>query len=336
VRISGVVKMKPKYPEINYNLAPRYISTMKQPPLLTFLSMLFAVVSASIDSTKATAVLARNIPSVVSDGCITVPTSRMKKLAVGAALRIASDLTGGTPLENIKTRVSSTNDNFFQAIGNINSHGICEFYRGTPARLFEGSLIGGLFILSNSAVRNELICRNVNPVLCSLAGGLVGGLAQTVVMAPSTQIMTTALNDRISSFEATKRIIRKRGILGLYSSASPVAVRQASNWASRTTFTEIARTTLGMSKYGIMGEIGSGVFGGLLATWNTPIETVRVRMQNDIGSSKSGKQKSMSYYFNDIRKDDWRNLFRGITPRSFLAVWQTTFMITVPILLGGK
>ena len=37
-----------------------------------------------------------------------------------------------------------------------------------------------------------------------------------------------------------------------------------------------------MSKYGLIGEIGSGVIGGLGSTWNTPIETLRVLKQKDI------------------------------------------------------
>lgn len=41
------------------------------------------------------------------------------------------------------------------------------------------------------------------------------------------------------------------------------ALRQATNWASRAGLTEIARTTLGMSQWGVLGEIGSGILGGV-------------------------------------------------------------------------
>ena len=42
------------------------------------------------------------------------------------------------------------------------------------------------------------------------------------------------------------------------------------------------RTNLKLSQFGLLGEIGSGAVGGVVATWNTPIETVQVLMQKDV------------------------------------------------------
>merc|ERR1711937_588074 len=112
-----------------------------------------------------------------------------------------------------------------------------------------------------------------------------------------------------------------------------MAIRQASNWASRSCFTEIARTTFKMSEYGLLGEIGSGVIGGLGSLWNTPVETARVVMHKDVSEGK--KPKTFTGYAKEIyQAQGIPGLFRGVTPRGIQAIWQTVFMVTVPNILG--
>ena len=65
-----------------------------------------------------------------------------------------------------------------------------------------------------------------------------------------------------NAMTVARRIIKEKGIMGLFYGGGPMCLRQASNWASRAGFTEICRTNLRMSQYGIWGEIGSGVIGG--------------------------------------------------------------------------
>jgi hypothetical protein len=130
-----------------------------------------------------------------------------------------------------------------------------------------------------------------------------------------------------------KRIIQEEGPRGLYFGITPMCLRQASNWASRSAFTEIARTTFGMSKYGLIGEIGSGVIGGVGSCWNTPIETMRVLLQRDISMGK--KTKPFGRYWQDIVDEEgYPGLFRGVTPRGIQAIWQTIFMVVVPNMMG--
>jgi len=185
-----------------------------------------------------------------------------------------------------------------------------------------------------------IYCILASPIMASLAGGLVGGLAQAIVMTPAGMVFTSLnVNKNKPGYEndnaitVTKRIIKEKGLKGMFIGGGPMAVRQASNWASRSCFTEIARTTLRMSEFGLMGEIGSGVIGGLGSCWNTPVETARVLMQKDVASGK--KAKSFAGYIQDINeREGIPGLFRGVTPRGIQAIWQTVFMVVVPNVLG--
>jgi hypothetical protein len=88
-----------------------------------------------------------------------------------------------------------------------------------------------------------------------------------------------------------------------------------------------------MSQYGILGEIGSGIIGGLGSCWNTPIETVRVLTQRDVSMGK--KSKSFGTYWTEmVQEQGYPGLFRGVTPRSIQAIWQTVFMVVVPNMMG--
>ncbi len=72
-----------------------------------------------------------------------------RNLLRGALLRIASDLTGGTPLESIKSRVAVTREGPWEATKHIISTttnnngggGIQALWTGTPARTLEGYVI---------------------------------------------------------------------------------------------------------------------------------------------------------------------------------------------------
>ena len=264
-----------------------------------------------------------------------------KSLFRGAFLRVASDLTLGTPLESIKCRVTGTKDTPVEACRNIvNEGGIWALWAGTPSRTVEGALLGAVFMVASTITKKQVISMGGGPTLAALAGGLVGGVAQAVVMTPAGMIFTSLnLNRSKPGYEndnaitVTKRIVKEKGLSGMYAGWKPMALRQASNWASRSCFTEICRTQLKMSQYGVLGEIGSGIIGGVGSCWNTPIETIRVFMQADVSAGRPAK--SFGQYWDEIVADQgYAGLFRGVTPRAVQAVWQTVFMVVVPNILG--
>ncbi|KAI2489868.1 hypothetical protein MHU86_24706 [Fragilaria crotonensis] len=265
----------------------------------------------------------------------------LSTLARGAFLRVASDLSGGTPLESIKCRVTATQlgpIDAFKAI--VAEGGYGNLWAGSFSRTIEGSLLGALFLVGATAAKKQTLAMGGSPTLAALTGGLAGGLAQAIVMTPAGMVFTSLnLNRGKKGYEndnaitVTKRIFKEKGLSGMFYGGGPMCVRQATNWMSRSYFTEVARTTFKMSKYGLIGEIGSGVIGGLGSCWNTPVETIRVFMQADVSAGR--QPKTSLEYWRDIKKEQgYAGLFRGVTPRGVQAIWQTVFMVVVPNVLG--
>lgn len=265
----------------------------------------------------------------------------LKNMLRGSFLRIASDLSGGTVLENIKTRVTVGTENMVQATKSIvDESGILALWGGTSTRTIEGALIGALFLVGSTSTKKFMAKLGCDKSISAVCGGLVGGVLQAIVMTP-TGLVFTSLNvnknkpgyENENAFSVCKRIIEEKGMIGMYAGSGPMVLRQATNWASRSGFTEIARNALKMSQYGLLGEIGSGVIGGLGSCWNTPIETVRVLSQRD--ASSFIPPKTFGGYTKEIvERDGIPGLFRGIVPRGVQAIWQTVFMVVFPNMLG--
>jgi len=264
-----------------------------------------------------------------------------QNLIRGALFRIASDLSGGTPLESIKCRVTSTNYGPIEATRSIlREGGLLSLWSGTPSRTIEGALMGGIFLVTSAFTKKHVIALTGSQTLGALAAGMVGGVAQSVVMTPAGMVFTS-LNvnkgkpgyENDNAYTVARRIIKEKGVMGMFIGFGPMSARQASNWASRSMFTEICRTNLKLSRFGMLGEIGSGIIGGLGSCWNTPIETVRVYMHADVAAGLPPK-KFMEYYEEISVDGGYPGLFRGVTPRAVQAMWQTVFMVVVPNVMG--
>jgi len=282
-----------------------------------------------------------SIPRAGSVAASAAAPSLGKNLFRGAFLRIASDISGGTPLESVKTRVTVSKLNALEATNEIISEGgIGQLWSGTPSRTIEGALMGAMFMVGSAFTKKRVLAMGASKTMASLAGGVVGGVAQAVVMTPAGLVFTSLnANKKIPGYEndnfitVSNRIIKEKGVTGLFAGGQAMALRQATNWATRSGLTEIARTSLKMTQYGMLGEIGSGVIGGLGSCWNTPIETIRVVMAKDFTSGVP--VKSYGQYAKDIYEDGGvPSLFRGVTPRGVQAIWQTCFLVVIPNVFG--
>lgn len=73
--------------------------------------------------------------------------------------------------------------------------------------------------------------------------------------------------------------------------------------------------------------------GGALATWNQPIEVVRVEMQSMAkaapGSNRPEKLTILNTLQYIYRENGIKGLYRGVSPRIALGIWQTICMVSL-------
>jgi hypothetical protein len=155
-------------------------------------------------------------------------------------------------------------------------------------------------------------------------------------MGPCTFIVTAIVTGDKNMKVGTKikDTWAKNGIKGFYPGGSAIAMRQATNWASRQGFTEAIRARYKIHRKGDRQarlsngeEALCGLVGGALSTWNQPFEVARIQMQAAAseGQPKLSMVKTMQKI---VAEYGPQGLFKGIIPRMGLGAWQTLFMVT--------
>ncbi|KAG7662449.1 YHM2 [[Candida] subhashii] len=269
-------------------------------------------------------------------------------IALGAVLNIAEVSSLGQNLEVIKTTMAAhRNFTMPQAIKYVYSRGgILGFYQGLyPWALLEASTKGAvlLFVAAESEYRYKVL--GMNHFLAGMGGGITGGLAQAYLTMGFCTCMKTVEITRAkeaavgvpqhTAMQVFKDIYKKEGIRGINKGVNAVAIRQMTNWGSRFGFARLAedviRNLTGKGKedkLSAVEKIGSSVIGGGLSAWNQPIEVVRVEMQSKTVDPNRPKNLSVlgaaKYIY---QSHGLKGLYRGVTPRIGLGVWQTVFMV---------
>lgn len=132
-------------------------------------------------------------------------------------------------------------------------------------------------------------------------------------------------------------IWRTEGIRGINKGVNAVAVRQVTNWGSRFGLSRVAETGIGKitgkesgEKLGVMEKVLSSALGGGLSAWNQPIEVIRVEMQSKTEDPNRPKNLTVGKTFRYIyNTNGLKGLYRGVTPRIALGVWQTVCMVAL-------
>ena len=134
--------------------------------------------------------------------------------------------------------------------------------------------------------------------------------------------------------ERIRETYARGGIAGFYPGGIAIAFRQATNWASRQGFTEIVRDRAKIALRGDADgkltkweEVGCGIVGGTLASWNHPFEVARIEAQSR-GNAGLPTGNMVSVMRDIVKENGVGGLFRGIIPRIGLGIWQTLFMVT--------
>jgi hypothetical protein len=178
-----------------------------------------------------------------------------------------------------------------------------------------------------------------------IAGGMVGGAAQAyATMGFCTCMKTVEITQHKlaasgvkppSTWQTFMDIYRKEGIRGINRGVNAVAIRQVTNWGSRFGLSRLAengiRKVVGKdesTKLSGAEKILASALGGGLSAWNQPIEVIRVEMQSKTNDPNRPKNLTVGKTLNYIYSNNGlKGLYRGVTPRIGLGVWQTVCMV---------
>ncbi|WWD17643.1 hypothetical protein CI109_102084 [Kwoniella shandongensis] len=273
-------------------------------------------------------------------------------IAVGATMNMFEVTTLGQPLEVLKTQMAANRkQTMAQAFNNVWARGgVKGFYQGLiPWAWIEASTKGAVLIFTSAEIEKYAKKTfGVSTATAGMLGGIGGGVAQayatmgfctcmkTVEITRHKQIETGAAPE--STFKVFLDIYRREGLAGINKGVNAVALRQATNWGSRFGFARLAESSLRKfkgikegDKLGASDKILASTIGGALATWNQPIEVIRVEMQSAIKSqdptrpAKKTVLNTLSYIY---RTNGLKGLYRGVAPRIGLGAWQTICMVS--------
>ncbi|ABN67021.2 mitochondrial carrier protein [Scheffersomyces stipitis CBS 6054] len=270
-------------------------------------------------------------------------------ILLGAGLNMAEVTTLGQPLEVTKTTMAANRSiTMPQAIKLVWSRGgPLGFYQGLiPWAWIEASTKGAVLLFVSAEAEYQFRKLGANNFVAGMGGGVSGGLAQayltmgfctcmkTVEITRSKQVATAGVPQQ-TSFQVFKEIYKKEGIRGINKGVNAVAIRQMTNWGSRFGFSRLAEETIRKinkkgedQKLTAIEKILASVIGGGLSAWNQPIEVIRVEMQSktkDPNRPKNlGVLSTAQYIYSN---NGIKGLYRGVTPRIGLGVWQTVFMV---------
>lgn len=275
---------------------------------------------------------------------------KFSNLLLGAGLNMFEVTTLGQPLEVVKTTMAANRaDGFAGAIAKIWSRGgVLGFYQGLiPWAWIEASTKGAVLLFVAS--EGEYYARSFGaaPFVAGISGGMAGGLAQAyATMGFCTCMKTVEITKHKvaasgmkppGTMETFMNIWRTEGIRGINKGVNAVAVRQVTNWGSRFGLSRVAETGIrkvtgkeGGEKLGVIEKVLASALGGGLSAWNQPIEVIRVEMQSKTEDPNRPKNLTVGKTFRYIYKTNGlKGLYRGVTPRIALGVWQTVCMVAL-------
>eukprot|EP00045_Choanoeca_perplexa_P004612 m.39365 g.39365 ORF g.39365 m.39365 type:complete len:406 (-) comp12670_c0_seq1:64-1281(-) len=261
----------------------------------------------------------------------------------GAVLQMIEAASLGMPLEVWKTHCGRFRDqstmeglvNIYRGNGG-GLQGVTAFWRGTSAKMVESASKGAVLMFAKEFIKDTALQSGVSPTASGFLAGAGGGVCQVSVMGPCTFLVTSVVtNKNVSLTQQIKSTWQAKGFKGFYPGGTAIAFRQATNWASRQGFTDAVRELIKKANYEnpatakltVTQEVLAGVVGGTLACWNHPFEVARIEAQaraaaNEPAMSMLGTMRHV------MAGHGFSGLFKGVVPRVFLGIWQTTFMVT--------
>ncbi|KAI9820938.1 MAG: Mitochondrial DNA replication protein yhm2 [Phylliscum demangeonii] len=273
---------------------------------------------------------------------------KFSNLLLGAGLNMFEVTTLGQPLEVVKTTMAANRgDSFATALQRVwGRGGLLGYYQGLiPWAWIEASTKGAVLLFVASEAEYYAKTLGASDFVGGISGGIVGGVAQAYATMGFCTCMKTVEITRLKqaasgiqppgSLATFMDIYRREGVRGINRGVNAVAIRQMTNWGSRFGLSRLAEQGIrrargkedGAKLSAVEKIVASGLGGGLSA-WNQPIEVIRVEMQSKTPDPNRPKHLTVGSTLKYIYQSNGvRGLYRGVTPRIGLGVWQTICMV---------
>lgn len=219
-------------------------------------------------------------------------------------------------------------------------------YQGLiPWAWIEASTKGAVLLFVASEAEYHARTFGASDFVAGISGGVTGGVAQAyATMGFCTCMKTVEITKHKVAATGVKPpgtwatfmdIYRREGIKGINKGVNAVAIRQMTNWGSRFGLSRLAeqgiRNATGKKegeKLSAIEKVVASAVGGGLSAWNQPIEVIRVEMQSKKEDPNRPKKMTVGNTFRYIYQTNGvKGLYRGVTPRIGLGIWQTVCMV---------
>lgn len=240
------------------------------------------------------------------------------------------------PFEFAKTRLqlvpknSTQSRNPIKLIVNVaKEQGVRSLYTGCGAFVIGNTAKAGVRFLGFDAIKEAL--RDENGHLSKTRGAIAGlgaGVLESVIaVTPFETIKTAMIDDKQTKnpqyqglVKGTSKLIRDKGLSGIYRGVVPVTMRQAANQMVRLGSYNAMKTVIQESKadptapLSSLETFGVGAIAGIITVYTTmPLDTVKTRMQSlDAKSMYSG---TLNCFFKVAKHEGILTFWKGATPR---------------------
>lgn len=191
------------------------------------------------------------------------------------------------PMEYAKTQLqlNRTNKNF-NLLSHLRSKGL-GIYGGLPPMLI-GAPIQGLLRFTCLDFFNNLFKDPVtgqNSVASGLCAGIAAGVLESlIVVTPMETVKTRLIDSNKGLVDGVRYVVRTDGVAGLYKGVGATILKSASNQGLRfIIFNQYKNMIISSPKQSLTASqslLGGMIAGVLGAMINTPIDTIKSRMQS--------------------------------------------------------
>lgn len=240
------------------------------------------------------------------------------------------------PFEFAKTRLQLVPKNSTQSRNPLRliytiarDQGVRSLYTGCAAFVIGNTAKAGVRFLGFDAIKDMLRDEegNLTKTRGALAGLGAGVLESVVAVTPFETIKTTMIDDKQSKnpkyqglIKGTSRLIKDKGLSGIYRGVAPVTMRQAANQMVRLGSYNAMKAVIQERKpdptapLSSLETFGVGAIAGIITVYTTmPLDTVKTRMQSL--EAKSRYNGTIDCFVKVAKNEGLITFWKGATPR---------------------